>query len=167
MLCAKRRCAKCRAIIPDGASECPSCGSTEIRTVEERIKGWVGIQRYDDANKFGIDLIRNGRAIRVGEKSAFFEFVDDFGNTIKDYPIDGPYGRIIGEVNLDFVPVDFQKQDFQRSSEEWQRAITFLSGESSLQPNQPGASLNTSPIFKLFQGYRKVRVAGTTDMYMG
>lgn len=167
VLCAKRRCAKCRAIIPDGASECPSCGSTEIRTVEERIKGWVGIQRYDDANKFGIDLIRNGRAIRVGEKSAFFEFVDDFGNTIKDYPIDGPYGRIIGEVNLDFVPVDFQKQDFQRSSEEWQRAITFLRGESSLQPNQPGASLNTSPIFKLFQGYRKVRVAGTTDMYMG
>jgi len=64
---------------------------------------------------FGIDLIRNGRAIRPSEKSAFFTYVDEFKNEIKDYPIDSQYGRIVGEIHLDFVPVDFLKQDFQRA----------------------------------------------------
>lgn len=163
----KRRCSKCRSIIPEDAIACPSCGCTEIRSVEERIVGWVGIQRFDDANRYGIDLIRNGRAIKIGEKNAFFEYVDEFQNIIKDYPIDSPYGRIVGEIHLDFVPVDFLKQDFQRSSEEWQTAMTYLRGNSSLQPKQPGADNNKSIIFKLYQGYRKVRVPGITDMYMG
>lgn len=167
VLGAQRRCGNCRAIIPDGENECPSCHSTLIRTVEERVKGWVGIQRFDDSTRFGIDLIRNGRAIKPAEKAAFFEYVDEFKNVIKDYPIDGQYGRIVGEVHLDFVPVDFLKQDFQRSSEEWQKAMKFLRGESSLQPKQPNADKNTSFIYKLYQGYRKVRECGKTDMYMG
>lgn len=163
----KRRCAKCRTIIADGETACPSCGCSEIRSVEERIKGWVGIQRFDDATRYGIDLIRNGRAIRIAEKNAFFEYVDEFRNVTKDYPIDSQYGRIVGEINLDFVPVDFLKQDFQRSSDEWQRAMSYLRGDSSLQPTQPGADSNNSVIYKLYQGYRKVRTPGTTDMYMG
>ena len=163
----KRRCIKCRTLIPDGENECPSCGCTEIRSIEERLKGWVGIQRFDDTTKFGIDLIRNGRAIKIAEKSAFFEYVDEFHNVTKDYPIDSQYGRIVGEIHMDFVPVDFLKQDFQRSSDEWQRAISYLRGDSSLQPNQPGADSNTSVIYKLYQGYRRVRVPGKTDMYMG
>lgn len=167
VLATHRRCIKCRAILHDGETVCPSCGSTEIRTIEERISGWVGIQRFDDPNRYGIDLIRNGRAIKIGEKTAFFDYVDEFQNVIKDYPIDSPYGRIVGEVNMDFVPVDFLKQDFQRSSEEWLKAITFLRGDSSLQPKQEGADKNDSYIYKLYQGYRKVRTAGTTDMYMG
>ena len=162
-----RRCAKCRSIIPENESVCPSCGCTEIRSVEERITGWIGIQRFDDANLFGIDLIRNGRAIKIGEKRAFFEYIDEFQKVIKDYPIDSPYGRIVGEVHLDFVPVDFLKQDFQRSSEEWMNAISYLRGNSSLQPKQEGADQNESIVFKLYQGYRRVRTAGTTDMYMG
>ena len=36
-------------------------------------------------------------------------------------------------------------------------AMSFLSGDSSLQPNQPGADANTSNVFLLYQGYRKVR----------
>ena len=167
VLITHRRCAKCRSIIPEGESVCPSCGCTEIRSVEERVKGWVGIQRFDDASNFGIDLIRNGRAIKISEKRAFFEYTDEFQKVIKDYPIDSPYGRIVGEVHLDFVPVDFLKQDFQRSSEEWINAISFLRGNSSLQPRQEGADQNDSVIYKLYQGYRRVRVAGTTDMYMG
>lgn len=161
------RCSNCNDLIPDGESICPTCGSASFSTLEERIRGWVGIQRFDDANEFGIDLVRNGRAIRIAEKSAFFEFTDELKKVIKDYPIDSIYGRIIGEVHLNHVPVDFLKQDFQRSSPEWQRAISFLRGESSLQPTQPGADNNQSPIFKLYQGYRKVRTPGKADMYMG
>ena len=81
------------------------------------------MQRFDDQNDFGIDLIRNGRAIRIEEKSAFFEFIDeDTKKAEKEYPIDQQYGRIVGEVHLDHVPVDFSKQDFQRTSDEWHSA---------------------------------------------
>jgi hypothetical protein len=162
------RCSQCTAILAAGATGCTQCGGGSTRRVVERIRGWVGIQRFDDASNFGIDLIRNGRAIRVAEKDAFFEFRDDFNNVTKDYPIDGPYGRIVGEVHLDHVPVDFLKQDFQRTSTEWTKAIQFLRGTTSLQPSkwEEGAA-NKSPVSKLFQGYRRVRNYGRADMYMG
>lgn len=163
----QRRCGNCTALVPTDQNDCPACKSSSIRSVEERVKGWVGIQRFDDSTEYGIDLIRNGRAIRIAEKTAFFEYVDEFKKTIRDYPIDGPYGRIVGEVHLNHVPVDFLKQDFQRSSPEWQRAVTYLRGESSLQPTQPGADQNESYIYKLFQGFRRVRKPGKTDLYMG
>ena len=162
----QKRCTQCNAKIV-GESECPACRSTHFRTMEERVTGWLGVQRFDDQSFFGVDLIRNGRAIRLAEKAAFFEFTDEFKKTIKDYPIDNPYGRLVGEIRLDHVPVDFLKQDFQRSSEEWQHAMSFLRGDSSLQPGQPNADRNKSPMFKLYQGYRRVRTAGTADMYMG
>lgn len=162
-----KRCGTCTAILGTSDTCCPSCGSTKIRTVEERVRGWIGIQRFDSDTDFGIDLIRNGRAIRIGEKNAFFEYVDEFKHVTKDYPIDSQYGRIVGEINLNFVPVDFLKQDFQRSSAEWQRAMTFIRGNSSLQPSQPGASENNSPLYKLYQAYRRVRSFGRGDMYMG
>ena len=162
-----KRCGRCTAVLGTEHVKCPSCGSTTIRTVEERVKGWVGIQRFDSDTEFGIDLIRNGRAIKTGEKNAFFEFVDEFKHTIKDYPIDSQYGRIVGEIHLDFVPVDFLKEDFQRSSVEWQKAMLFIRGNSSLQPSQPGASNNNSPVYRLYQGYRRVRQFGRGDMYMG
>lgn len=162
-----KRCGRCTAILGSEDVKCPSCGSTSIRTIEEKVVGWVGIQRFDSDTEFGVDLIRNGRAIKTGEKNAVFEFVDEFKHTIKDYPIDSQYGRIVGEIHLDFVPVDFLKQDFQRSSVEWQKAMSFIRGNSSLQPSQPGASDNTSPIFRLYQGYRRVRQFGRGDMYMG
>lgn len=161
------RCTTCYALIPPDRTVCPVCDSSSLRTVREKVRGWVGIQRYDDASHYGIDLIRNGRVIRMLEKTAFFEFTDEFGNIIKDYPADSPYGRIVGEVHLDHVPVDFMKQDYQRSSPEWQRAMTYLRGNSSLQPTQPGAEENISPVFMLYQGYRRVRRCGTHDMYMG
>lgn len=161
------RCITCAALVQPGSVNCDACGNSGLRTIEERIRGWVGIQRFDDPTEYGIDLIRNGRAIRIGEKSAFFEFTDEFKKTIKDYPIDSPYGRIVGEVHLNHVPVDFLKQDFQRTSPEWLRSMVYLRGESSLQPSQPGADKNQSAIFKLYQGYRRVRNFGRPDMYMG
>src|SRR5947207_14287597 len=111
-------------------------------TMDYRILSLIVIQRLVDSTEFGIDLIRIGRAIRISEKAAFFEYTDEFKKTLKDYPIDSPFGRIVGEVHLNHVPVDFLKQDFQRSSPEWQRASAFLRGESSLQPTQHGAELN-------------------------
>jgi hypothetical protein len=161
------RCGNCPSVSIDSAGPCPECGSTSKRTVEERIRGWVGIQRYDDESEFGIDLIRNGRAIRIAERRAFFSFVDDNGREVNEYPVDQIYGRIIGEIHLDHVPVDFQKQDFQRATQEWQRAMDFIRGKG-LQPKfWPQDEPNETPVSRLFQGYRKVRRIGKADMYMG
>ncbi|WP_182906153.1 ATP-binding protein [Microbispora sp. H13382] len=161
------RCLRDGTLMEDG-QPCGRCGGSEAREVVERVWGWVGIQRYDDQNDYGIDLIRNGRAIRIGEKAAFFEHVDE--NTKKaekEYPVDQQYGRIVGEVHLDHVPVDFSKQDFQRTSDEWYAAMQFLRG-SSLIPSKWGpGETNPSPVSRLFQGYRKVRNFGRADMYMG
>ena len=163
----QKRCTSCSSLVPPESPQCVSCTAAGFRTVEERVKGWVGIQRFDDENNYGIDLIRNGRTIRVSEQSAFFYFIDEAKRQKKDYPADSNYGRIIGEVELNHVPVDFMKQDFQRSSSEWQRALVYLRGESSLWPGQLGADRNESPVYKLFQGYRRVRTPGKTDLYMG
>lgn len=163
----QRRCVVDGSEIGDSASECIECQGREFRTVDERIKGWVGIQRFDDNNRFGVDLVRNGRTIRVAEKDAFFEFPDELGSPVKEYPTDQQTGRIVGEVHLDHVPVDFQKQDFQRSSPEWQRSMLYLRGSSLLPGNWPPGTRNESPISKLFQGYRKIRNYGRPDMYMG
>ncbi|MEV0971237.1 ATP-binding protein [Microtetraspora glauca] len=147
---------------------CGRCGGMEAREIKERVWGWVGIQRYDDPNEYGIDLIRNGRAIRIGEKYAFFEYIDE--NTKKaekEYPIDQQYGRIVGEVHLDHIPVDFSKQDFQRTSDEWHTAMEFLRGASLLPSKWAAGESNSSPVSMLFQGYRKVRNFGRAHMYMG
>ncbi len=161
----QNRCLECGVIADKG--HCPVDPSHQVRSVEERVRGWVGVQRYDDAAHFGIDVIRNGRTIRNLEKDAFFNFVNDAGETIKDYPIDAIYGRIVGEVHLDHVRVDFTKGDFDRSTDEWKRAMDFLRGMSSLQPKQHGSSENNSPVMKIFRAYRRVRKIGLGDMYMG
>jgi hypothetical protein len=166
-----QKCAECGSVIPEREQACadPKCGSTSTVTQEERISGWVGIQRYLDASHFGVDLIRNGRLIRPLEKEPFFTFQDleTGGDPIVDYPTDNREGRIVGEIQFDHVPVDPAKQNFERSSPEWRRAIEFLRGKSSLQPERPGAESNASPIFKLYQGYRKVRMPGKRSMTMG
>jgi hypothetical protein len=162
----QRRCVHDGAKLDGEANVCVECGRSEFRTLEERIRGWVGIQRFDDNNRFGIDLVRNGRAIRVGEKDAFFNFTDEL-EAVKEYPTDQQTGRIVGEVHMDHVPVDFQKQDFQRSSEEWLRAMQYLRGGSLLPSKWAEGSRNETSVSKLFQGYRKVRNIGREDMYMG
>ncbi|MFD4675234.1 ATP-binding protein [Lentzea sp. NPDC058450] len=152
----------------DGHSSCPRCGGTESRELSQRVHGWLGIQRFDDKDKFGIDLIRNGRAIREAEKDSFFEHADKTtGHREREYPIDQQYGRIVGEIHLDHVPVDFQKQHFQQATDEWQTAMGFLRGDSLLPSKWLGEDQNDSPVSRLFQGYRKVRNFGTADMYMG
>jgi hypothetical protein len=152
----------------NGDDTCPRCGGAESRELSQRVHGWVGIQRFDDKDKFGIDLIRNGRAIREAEKDAFFEYVEETtGNREREYPTDQQYGRIVGEIHLDHVPVDFQKQHFQQATDEWQTAMRYLRGDSLLPSKWVEEKQNDSPVSRLFQGYRKVRNFGTTDMYMG
>ena len=159
------RCIDCDGVVQNG--RCPVDESHIVRNVKERVRGWIGVQRYQDKSEFGIDLIRKGRTIRVFEKEAFFTYTNDVGEKTVDYPIDSPYGRIVGEVHLDHVRVDFTKQNFDRATPEWQRAMEFLRGKSSLQPRMEGAKKNETPVKIIFDAYRRVRKYGVGDMYMG
>jgi hypothetical protein len=172
VLRSEKRCYTCGNLIQANDDNCQNCGDAgQVKTRECVIRGWIGIQRFDDQNKFGIDFIRNGRAILIDEKEAVFTWTPETtGEKIKEYPVDGIYGRIVGEVHIDHVPTDFLKTDFQRTSAEWAEIIKYLRGESSLLPetqqkyNEPN---NDTVIYKLFQGYRRVRNCGRADMYMG
>jgi hypothetical protein len=160
-----RRCIR-DGITPEaGASECANCGGTDFREVVERVHGWIGVQRYDDKDDFGIDVIRNGRAILVGERDAFFRWTDDDGRAITEYPVDDVNGRIVGEVHLDHVPVHFTKSDFERATFEWTRAMERVRGQA-LRPLrwQDGYS-NTSPVSQLVRAYGRVRNFGPRDLY--
>ena len=161
----RERCLECGELVENGQCIADESHSGSKR-VDERIRGWIGVQRYDDLSHFGIDLIRNGRAIRILEKDAFFIFTNDEGKQTPDYPVDGTFGRIVGEVHLDHVPVNFIKSDFDRATSEWDKAMMFLRGNSSLRPTQPGAADNKSPLMSIYTGYRKVRKFGLSDLYM-
>lgn len=78
-----RRCEKDGNFMAEGELVCSACGGNKTKQIEERVRGWIGVQRFDDKSYFGIDIIRNGRAIRVAEKDAFFIFTDEIGETEK------------------------------------------------------------------------------------
>jgi hypothetical protein len=162
-----RRCQDDGNVLDSADKTCSVCGGSDIKQINERVHGWIGVQRFDDKSNFGVDLIRNGRAIRVAEKEAFFSFTNELGETEKEYPIDQNTGRIVGEVHLDHVPVDYTKQDFERPSREWQEAMDFVRGGALQAKNRPDGIRNESPLGRIFDGYRKVKRYGKEDMYMG
>lgn len=168
VLHSERRCVSCGALLDEADSTCPECGGNKIRTIEERVYGWVGIQRYLDRQDFGIDLIRNGRAICIGEKDAFFTWEDEAGRKIPEYPQENEgRGRIIGELHFDYVPVDYTKSDFVRTSAQWNRAIKYIRGDASLLPRKQGDIPNDSIMFKLYQGYHQMSIPGKKSLYIG
>jgi hypothetical protein len=167
----ENRCDNCWHIMEASDKKCESCGAEKsIRVINKTVTGWIGIQRFDDKDNFGIDLIRNGRTIRTWEKDAFFVYEDEDGNKTREYPVDSIYGRIVGELHIDFVPVDYLKSDFQRTSQEWLSTIECVRGKGSLLPRTRMAhneGENDSPLYKLVQAYRRVREFGSKELYMG
>lgn len=162
-----RRCEKDGNFMADGELVCSACGGSNSKSIEERVRGWIGVQRFDDKSNFGIDIIRNGRAIRVAEKDAFFSFTNDLGVSENEYPIDQLTGRIVGEVHLDHVPVDYTKQDFERPSREWMEAMKFIRGGALQQSRRQPDEKNDSPVGRIFSGYRTCKKMGKEHMYMG
>ena len=157
-------------LIPDERT-CSSCGhSDHVVERKRRLKGWIGVQRYFDKEHFGIDLIRNGRVIEELDKS-FFTFIDENGDKLLEYPIDAIHwgGRIVGEVEIDFVRVSHQKDAFDKLDPEWSHVVEIVRGKSPLQPKiaeRMGLGTNSSPLSRLFTGYRK-GTAGLKDLVPG
>lgn len=148
----------------DKPADCPNAGvGCNVQNTQRRIHGWIGIQRYLHATDFGIDLIRNGRKIEMGNKE-LFNYVSS-GNQIVEYPIDDPRGRgrIVGEVHIDHVRVTYTKDRFEREDPAWEEMVRVVRGDAPLQPNKArdlGLPPNLSPLSRIFQAFRRTSPQG-------
>jgi hypothetical protein len=137
---------------------CVECRSTRIEPRAREIRGWLGIQRYDDAQDFGISLLRQGRTISHLDKGLFWWTNPDSGEQLLEYPAELRTGRIVGELHLDHLPVSYRKTDFGRDSVAWRTVVGKVRGVGPLKPDkakQAGFDTNTSPLGPLFSAYRR------------
>jgi hypothetical protein len=168
-LAPRRFCNHCMRALATQEERCPT-GSEQCEIVESprRIKGWVGIQRYLDKSEFGFDLIRNGRKIEIGNKD-LFTWSD--GNVAEvEYPIDDPRsrGRFIGEIHLDHCQVSYTKNRFERDDPAWAEMVRVVRGEGPLRPvaaRQQGYEGNQSPLYRLFQAFRRSSPQGKNGLW--
>lgn len=161
-------CVKCWQWLAAGEKLCPACSSSEnVVQRQRRVRGWLGIQRYLGSSDYGIDFLRHGRKIEIGNRDLFFWNGD--GIQDEEYPIDDPRhrGRIVGEIHLDHCRVTYTKDRFDRNDLAWEEMIRLVRGEGPLRPDkaqQAGYGPNTSPLSLLFQAFRrsspKPKVAG-------
>ena len=154
-------CIQCWNWLGAAQTECPQCGPDgDIISRSRRVHGWIGLQRFLDDADFGVDFLRNGRKIEIGSKDLFSWYDEGADTNILEYPIDDPRsrGRIVGEVHLDHCRVPYTKDRFVREDAAWAEMLQLVRGEGPLQPEKAkerGFSGNTSPLYKLFQMYRR------------
>ncbi|MFB9992520.1 ATP-binding protein [Deinococcus oregonensis] len=127
----------------------------DLIAFEERVHGWVGIQRCLDPNDYGIDIIRNGRVIELASKDLFYWTQEDDIKR-KEYPIDDhrERGRIVGEIHLDHGYVFYTKKNFEHDHYSWHQLMhTVLHNEPLTKRDDK--SPNLSPIGKIFRAFRR------------
>ena len=161
-------CVRCWQWLSADMSDCPTCGQKDVVIQRERrVRGWLGIQRYLSPQEFGLDFIRHGRKIEIGNKDLFL-WSDDSGIEA-EYPIDDPRnrGRIVGEIHLDHCRVTYMKDRFDRNDPAWDEMVRVVRGEGPLRPDKArelGHGENSSPLHRLYQAFRrsspKPKVAG-------
>lgn len=161
---------KNRYLTPDEEAEARRAGASlpkHIVVRNKRITGWIGIQRYPDPDDFGLDFIRNGRKILIGDKSLFYFHNHLTGRSELEYPVElgnTVGGRIIGELHVNHIPPTYQKNDFDRSDSSWIEMVEYLRGPGPVLPNKRRAmgfdNPNVSPLARMISAYRRTD-AGT------
>lgn len=161
-------CQRCWEWVPRNQDVCQVCGQSNDLQIRQRyVRGWLGIQRYLHNTEYGIDFIRNGRKIELGNKDLFVW--SDGQRVEKEYPIDDPRdrGRIVGEIHIDHCRPLYTKDRFDRTDLAWEEMVRIVRGAGPLRPDRAselGFGENGSPLFRLFQAFRrstpKPKVAG-------
>ncbi len=154
-------CGNCRHWQPPGQPQCATCGSKDLSVRSRAITGWLGIQRYTHTSDFGVDFMRNGRKILLRDKR-LFEWQDPEADSgpVREYPVEVPYeGRIAGEIHIDHVPVNYQKNAFEYDGQAWRAVVLALRGEGPLllkkRSDHGYNASNDSPLARLFDGFRR------------
>ena len=159
-------CTSCLAWMPLHLEETQACMYCKQETIIRRIrrmKGWVGVQRHLDNMEFGFDFLRNGRAILQWDQRVFSWTDPDSGQSELEYPIDEPRvseGRIVGEVEIDHVPVHYQKDSFEEDHTLWREVIENLRGIAPLRPQvaqRKSFSPNQSLLAQIYRGFNRTR----------
>jgi len=164
-------CITCWQWLPASEAVCPACSSAKnVVNRKRHVHGWIGLQRYLSSTDYGVDFIRNGRKIEIGNRDLFFWRDPESAALELEYPIDDvrQRGRFVGELHLDHCRVTYMKDRFDRTDPAWDEMVGIVRGEGPLQPQKAsslGFSTNESPLFKLYQAFRrssppKARVAG-------
>ena len=154
-------CTQCWTWLGPDQEACPSCETSDVVVQRERrVHGWLGIQRYIDRNDYGIDILRNGRKIEIGNKDIFKWFDESADTEEVEYPIDDPRdrGRIVGEVHLDHCRIPYTKDRFVREDTSWREMVEIVRGTTPLRPDiarSMRAGENVSPLYRLFQAFRR------------
>lgn len=127
-----------------------------------RLKGWIGIQRFADPTNFGIDFIRNGRKILMGDKLIFGYENPDTGTFVSEYPVElgsTVGGRIVGELHVDYLIPTYQKNGFDTTNRAWRLTVEAIRGAGPILPKQRKIlgydGENESPLGKLVNAYRR------------
>jgi hypothetical protein len=127
-----------------------------------RLKGWIGIQRYAHPSDFGIDFIRNGRKILMGDKVLFGYENPDTGTFVSEYPVElgsTVGGRIVGELQVDYLIPTYQKNGFDTTDRAWRLTVEAIRGAGPILPKQRKLlgydGDNESPLGKLVNAYRR------------
>lgn len=136
----------------------------EYEVITQRVRGWLGIQRYADPNEYGIDIIRNGRVIELENKD-LFSWTDEDGRTVVEYPVDDLRlgGRIVGEIHLDHGYVYYTKTKFEREHASWKHLLLAVRDNEPLSNREDrgfGREPNRSPLGVLFRGFRRLLPQG-------
>ena len=163
-------CTNCMDWLASSTDEdsCSMCGTEKsLTTRERRVSGWIGIQRYLHDKDFGIDFIRNGRKIEIGNKDIFTWIDDEEEIEDREYPIDDPRnrGRIVGEIHIDHCHVNYTKDRFDRADPSWKDMIQILRGDGPIRPAKAksyGYGPNDSPLALLFSAFRRSNIKSKT-----
>ncbi len=165
----RRYCTFCMATVPEESVGCPTgSASCHVMSIERRVHGWVGLQRYLHETDFGLDLIRNGRKIELANQDLFLWKEGD--NTSIEYPIDDPRkrGRFVGEIHLDHCRVSYTKNRFERDDPAWEEMVRVVRGEGPMLPQKAkslGYGGNNSPLYTLFQAFRRSSPQGKNGLW--
>lgn len=168
-LAPRRYCVHCMRTLANDEATCPT-GSAACEVVEtpRRLHGWVGIQRYLDETSFGLDFIRNGRKIEIGNKELFV-WTEGEAPEI-EYPIDDPRGRgrFVGEIHMDHCRVTYTKDRFERDDPAWGEMTRLVRGDGPLRPiaaKKLSYEGNDSPLYRLFQAFRRSSPQGKNGLW--
>jgi len=152
-------CQRCWQWLAADEEVCPLCESADqVAPRERRVRGWLGIQVHLHATEYGIDLLRHGRKIEIGNKELFHWHNGETWE--EEYPIDDPRhrGRIVGEIHLDHCRVSYTKDRFDRNDAAWAEMVRIVRGDGPLRPDkarQLGFSENESPLYILYNVFRR------------
>ena len=168
-LAPRRYCTHCMRTLTADEETCPTASpSCNVEESPRRITGWVGVQRYLHNTEFGVDFIRNGRKIEIGNKD-LFKWSD--GDTEEvEYPIDDPRnrGRFVGEIHIDHCRVSYTKNRFERDDPSWGEMLRVVRGDGPLRPvaaKRLGYDANPSPLYTLFQAFRRSSPQGKNGLW--